>query len=169
MAKDFNIGKLLENVVDEMLEGMQVIDFDWKYLYVNATVAKQAHTTKEALIGKTMMEAFPGIEKTPLFKQMEKVMRKQVSVRMENEFIFPGGEVGWFNLYIHPVQEGIMILSVDITDRKRAEMELNEKIKELDVWLQSTVDRELKMIELKQKITILRQFAPQPIQPPQEL
>ena len=43
---------------------------------------------------------------------------------MENEFTFPDGTVGWFELKISPVPEGIFILSMDITERKRTEDEL---------------------------------------------
>jgi PAS domain S-box-containing protein len=41
---------------------------------------------------------------------------------------------------------------VDITERKKAEKELNEKIDELEKYKKLTVDRELKMIELKKEI-----------------
>ncbi|MFH1722444.1 MAG: PAS domain S-box protein [Candidatus Altiarchaeota archaeon] len=40
----------------------------------------------------------------------------------------------------------------DVTDRKRAEEELNKRLSELERFQKVTVDRELKMIELKKKI-----------------
>gem|GEM_PF-1328254 len=44
----------------------------------------------------------------------------------------------------------------DITDRKRAELQLKNKLEELERYKKVTVDRELKMMELKNEINILR-------------
>ena len=35
--------------------------------------------------------------------------------------MFPDGSKGWFDLRMSPVPEGIVILSVDVTERKRSE------------------------------------------------
>ncbi len=150
------IEKLLQNVVDEMLEGLQVISPDWRYVYVNDTVARQGKTAKEKLIGRTMMECYPGIDRTPLFEQLKKSMEARVNIRMENEFAYPDGSKGWFQLFIHPVNEGIMILSVDITDRKLAEEALRNKIEELDNLINVAVSREVRMAELKRTVFELK-------------
>lgn len=47
---------------------------------------------------------------------------------------------------------GSLILVVDITKRKKAEEKLHKKIEELERWQRLTVDREVKMLELKKKI-----------------
>jgi len=47
---------------------------------------------------------------------------------------------------------GIQAIARDITERKRAERELQERMGELEKWHKLTVDRELRMIELKGKI-----------------
>ncbi len=47
---------------------------------------------------------------------------------------------------------GIQAIARDITERKRAETELQERMKELEKWHKLTVDRELRMVELKKKI-----------------
>src|SRR5271157_450910 len=51
----------LQISVDNMIEGCQIIDHDWRYLYVNEAVAKQGRKTKEELLGYTMMQVYPGI------------------------------------------------------------------------------------------------------------
>ncbi len=43
----------------------------------------------------------------------------------------------------------------DITERKQYEEALKEKLEELEKWYKLTVDRELKMIELKNEIRAL--------------
>jgi uncharacterized protein (DUF849 family) len=43
-----------------------------------------------------------------------------------------------------------------VYERKKAEDELKEKIKSLELFQKATVDRELKMVELKKEIEELR-------------
>lgn len=112
------------STLDNMLEGAQIIDRNWTYVYVNDVVAQQGKKTKSELLGKTMMEAYPGIEKTELFGVVKKCMGERTHRLMENKFIFPNGSVGYFELSIQPVPEGLFILSYDITERVQAEKEL---------------------------------------------
>lgn len=117
----------INDVMDSMSGGGQIIDFDWRYLYVNKTlIAQSGYATKEDLLGFTMMEKYPGIDDTELFGILRRCMEERVPHRMENEFTFPDGSIGWFDLSIQPVEDGIFILSYDISDRKRAEQKLAE-------------------------------------------
>src|SRR5215207_593746 len=115
-----------QHVLDAMMEGCQIIDFDWRYLYVNDVVAAQGKNTREQLLHRTMMEVYPGIENTELFASLRQCMQDRTPTRLENQFLFPDGSVGWFELSIQPAQEGIFILSTDITERKRAEEKLQQ-------------------------------------------
>ena len=116
----------LQATLDYMIEGVQIIDYDWRYIYVNDAVAKQGKKTKKELIGFTMMQAYPGIDKTEMFNHLINCMTNRVSARIENEFTFEDGSKGWFELRIEPVPEGILIFSVDITKNKANEAELNK-------------------------------------------
>lgn len=118
--------KRYRNTLDKMLEGVQIIGFDWKYIYVNDALAKQAKYPKEELIGYTMMEKYPGIENTDLFQNFEQCFKERVPIHVENEFTFPDGSTGWFELSFQPVPEGVFVLSVDITQRKHQEEEIRQ-------------------------------------------
>jgi PAS domain S-box-containing protein len=123
--------KRYRTTLDNMLEGCQIIGFDWRYLYVNKAVALQGKQTKEDLLGRTMMEVYPGIEQSDLFTVLRRCMQERVAEQMENEFFFPDGSKGWFELSIQPVPEGIFILSYDITEHKEAETALRQSKTEL--------------------------------------
>lgn len=121
-------------VLDAMMEGCQIIDYHWRYLYVNGVVAEQGKNKPEDLLNHTMMEMYPGIEKTELFGILSRCMEHRTSHRFENQFQFPNGSTGWFELSIQPAEEGIFILSTDITERKQAEQKLarqNQRLKAL--------------------------------------
>ena len=149
-------GALLHEVLDQMLEGFQVIGSDWRYRYANQTVADQGKRSANELIGKTMMECYPGIEDSPTFIHCKKAMDERIDTTVDNEFVYPDGSIGWFKLFVHPIEDGILILSVDITQQKKLELELHDKIKEVDILMNSTVDRESRMSELREEIHNLK-------------
>ena len=113
--------KRLRSTLDNMMEGCQIIGFDWTYLYVNASAATQRWRTREEMVGRKMMEIFPGVEKTKDFGELRRCLEKRVAHSMESEFLLPDGRKAVFDLRIRPVPEGVFLLSYDITERKRAE------------------------------------------------
>ena len=123
-------------MLDYLQEGFQLIDNDYKYMYVNNAVVKQSkYACKEDLIGFTMWEKYPGIDKTPFFKILCDCMNNKTQQVMENEFDFPNGSKGIFELKILGVPEGVIVLSTEVTDRKRAEIEKEEHIDELEAMM----------------------------------
>ncbi|HTJ51387.1 MAG TPA: PAS domain-containing protein, partial [Cyclobacteriaceae bacterium] len=112
--------------LDKMLEGVEIIGFDWRYIYVNETYEKQVNHTKEELVGYTVMEKFPGIEGTVIFKKIQQCFDERKAIYLIDSFTFPDGKTQWFEMSFQPIPEGVFILSVDITERKNAE----EKIKQ---------------------------------------
>jgi PAS domain S-box-containing protein len=113
-------GNVAQDVLESLLEGCQVVDRDYRYLYVNDTVATQGQRSKDQLIGRTMMECYPGIENTPMFEMLRRCMADRRHDRLENEFTFPNGTKGWFELRFVPVPQGVCILSLDVTEQKRS-------------------------------------------------
>src|SRR5690349_5256832 len=149
-----------QDVLDHMLEGAQIISFDWRYLYVNDSVIRQARLGREELLGHTMLEAYPGIENTDLFKVLRRCMEERIPHLMENEFAFPDVESRWFELSIQPVQEGLFILSNDITTHKRSEESLRLLNQELEQRVaQSTSELRLMNEQLANELFQREQLA----------
>lgn len=135
MTGELHEKKSNETTLDTLIEGFQLISFDWRYLYVNDAVVKHSKYSREELLGYTMMEKYPGIEKTPMFDMLKVCMHERKADYFENEFTYPDNSKGWFELRIQPVSEGLFILSIDITERKRIEENKKEYIKGLEEML----------------------------------
>ena len=108
-------------VLDSLHEGMQVLAPDWRYLYVNEAAASHGRRTPEELLGRTLLECYPGIEQSKVFEVMQRCMEQRAADTVENLFKYEDGTEAWFELRIRPCQEGIVVLSLDVTDRKRLE------------------------------------------------
>lgn len=126
--------------LDSLMEGGQIIGFDWRYLYLNNAAAAQFKRSKEELVGHTMIEMYHGIETTEMFAFLRECMHKRVSGRMENLFEFPDGSKEWFELSFDPVPEGIFVMSLDITQRKRSEQAMQENEKRFRALIENSND-----------------------------
>lgn len=128
---------LSRSTMDTMLEGCQVIGFDWRYLYINNSASIHNKRDKEELMGKRYMDMWPGIEQTHIFSLIKDCMENRNTHQLENKFEFPDKTIGWFDLSIQPVPEGVFILSIDITDKKLAEKELRDNQEKFKIVFES--------------------------------
>ena len=126
--KNYKPSFVVTTVLDNLLEGFQIISRDYRYLYVNNAIAIHGRRSKEELLGNKMMDVYPGIEKTEVFAKIKKCMEESSSITMEHEFVFPDHSKNWFELRLQPIPEGVFILSIDISERKLNEE--NAKAKE---------------------------------------
>jgi len=114
----------LDQVVEHLAEGLQVVDREYRYLYLNRVAAEHGQTTPEELVGRTMMEAYPGIEDSEMFAVLRRVMEERRPAQLENEFPFSDGTTRWFDLRMAPVPDGVVILSVETTQTKELTRQL---------------------------------------------
>ena len=119
------------NTLDDMLEGCQIIGFDWKYLFINGAAELHNRRPKEELLGKKYMDMWPGIEETNVFKLIEDCLLNRNSHKFENKFQFPDGSLGWFEISIEPITNGVLIFSNNITNQKQAQLALDNSLKRL--------------------------------------
>jgi PAS domain S-box-containing protein len=110
--------------LDSLHEGLQILSPEWRYLYVNEAVARQGRRARSELLGQSMLECYPGIERTPMFTTLRRCMTERRADTIENEFAYEDGQRTWFELRIRPCRAGLVIASLDMTDRKSVERRL---------------------------------------------
>lgn len=140
--------------LENLMEGCQIIGRDWCYLYINAAAAGHNRKAAQGMVGRTIMDCFPGIEDTAVFAVMRLCMNGGAAREMDNEFVYPDGSRAWFHLIIQAVPEGVFILSADITAKKAADAALRRRQEELRVlfdlipamiWFKDTDNRLLRV------------------------
>ncbi|MEI6877040.1 MAG: histidine kinase dimerization/phospho-acceptor domain-containing protein, partial [Spirochaetota bacterium] len=109
--------------LENMYEGCQIVDQDYRYHFVNDAAAAQYRMPREKLIGRTMAEARPGIELTQLFEAIRNCMLSGEGRHFDSFLAFPDKSSTWFEFSVQRAPEGVFILSSDISERKRADAE----------------------------------------------
>lgn len=128
------------STVDNIVEGCQLLSHDWRYLYLNDTAAAHNRRPNAELLGRTMPEAWPGIEQSEVFAMLRRCMVERVPLHGETLFTFLDGATNWFDVRCQPVPEGIFVMSIDISDRKRAQAEAEQARRAIDRILESVTD-----------------------------
>lgn len=142
--------KRYRTTLDNMMEGCQIINFNYRFTYINDAALKQIHRSRSDLIGHTIMEIYPGIEKSEFFIQLKKCMDERSTHYIENDFAFLDGSSGWFQYALEPVPEGVFILSTDITKEKKLNSELIKHKEHLeDIVAERTAELEAANKELE--------------------
>ena len=144
----------LRTTLDCVMEGCQLVGFDWRYLYLNGAAAIHNRRPNEELLGRKMTEVWPRTKNNAFFAMLQRAMVERVALHEETEFEFPDGNKGWFDVRCQPVPEGLFILSIDIGARKRHEREL-ERLRRLYAALSQinqAIVRMPKRDELFQKV-----------------
>jgi len=120
--------KTLEN----MVEGCQIIGYDWRILFANQPANSRYHCSKGDFLGRTIFECQPGIEETELYPLLQRCMQERTSHKLIDHPVDPDGSESWYELSIQPAPDGVFILSEDISERKQAELEILKLNSELE-------------------------------------
>jgi PAS domain S-box-containing protein len=148
--------KRYRSLVEDINDGYFIIQ-DRKFVYVNQAFADLSGYKKEIMLGKDFSRFFP----REYLKRLSKDGLKGKGVREhvgQNEFEISRKDGENLVLEIrsrvidYNGRSAIAGICKDITERKKAEMGLREKVEELEKWYQVTVHREIKMTQLKKRI-----------------
>ena len=144
--------KRYRSLVEDINDGYFIIQ-NGKFVYVNKAFANLLGYTKKIILRREFSRFLPqkyleGLSKDDLKREQDR----------EHEFEISSKDGGDLVLEIrsrvvdYDGRSAIAGICKDITERKRTEMALREKVRELERWYELTVDREVKMTRLKKRI-----------------
>jgi PAS domain S-box-containing protein len=112
-------------------------------------------TKKEDIIGKNMLDISPGLKETGRHDRYLEVTNTGKPFFADD--LVPHPRFGDRHLAVKAfkVSEGLGIVFADITERKRVEEALAQRVEELERFHRLAVGRELRMIELKRQVNEL--------------
>ncbi|MCX7944300.1 MAG: ATP-binding protein [Deltaproteobacteria bacterium] len=110
-----------EEILDLIPEGIQILDKELRYVFVNKAFANQSGETVERLIGKGIEEVYPDIKGTELQRKILNSVKNNTIEELTSETVTPGGRKGYFLIKITPYDNMVIILSSDISAHKQRE------------------------------------------------
>jgi len=152
--KEQRYRSLFENMMDgfahcRMLFDEQNNPVDFVYLDVNKSFEQL--TGLKNVVGKKVTEVIPGIKEShpELFDIYGRVALTGKSERFEIHF---KPLAIWLFISVYSPKQGYFVAVFDnITERKKSESELMQRIEELEQFRKVTIQRELRMEELKRR------------------
>ncbi len=138
-----NLFQQYKMLVESITDSVYVLDMDWNYILVNEAAAKLVKLTIDEMLNNNLIDLFPRIEETQFFKVYKSVMETKKMERIRNEFTYPDGRYGVYEVSVYPIPEGILCIARDITEEKEIERKLKkseEKYKILANELEMILD-----------------------------
>ena len=108
---------LLESITD----AFYALDRQFRFTYVNQRALDYFKKERAELLGRRIDEVFPVLRGTPIETHLQRALCEQCSEAFE---ILSPVAGAWLELNIYPAGQGLAIYFRDISDRKRAEQEL---------------------------------------------
>jgi|GEM_PF-1988120 len=150
--------------------GLALLNSELRYVQLNTALAEMNGLPVEEHIGRTVREVLPRFAPLiePFFQKVLATNESFPNVEFAGETPQQPGVQRFWVESIFPVAGrmnspgGIGIIVVEITERKRAEMEIQNQLKELQRWHEAMLGREDRILALKQEVNELLTQLQQP-------
>ncbi|HEY1994002.1 MAG TPA: PAS domain S-box protein [Edaphobacter sp.] len=126
----------LEQIFDSDADSIVCIDRNWNCTFANRAALSILKTDK--LVDENLWERFPSNRQEPFRSNYLAAMEQRIAT--EFEAYYPEPLDIWFKVSARPYEDGIIIFSSDITDRKGAEFLRDTSIRQLRQVLETTTD-----------------------------
>ena len=115
-----------DEVFSGMAEALCIVDHDFMVVEMNAAAVALNKRPLHEMLGKSHWELWPETSNTAVGRLYRKAMSERVTTTLENRWIDPVGNVGWYELTAQPVARGLALYIRDITIKKAAEEEVRQ-------------------------------------------
>jgi PAS domain S-box-containing protein len=117
--------RALAEVLEAIGDAVYAMDRDERILFANRRALELWGKTSDEVVGRRLLEVFPGIADGEPYHAYRLVLRTRAPVHIET--VAPALDNRWIGLDVHPgPQGGLVVVFRDIDDHKRAEAALRE-------------------------------------------
>lgn len=127
--------ELYQNLLEGISDSFISYDFNWNVIYANEKVSAILKQHVEDFVGKNLWEWFPSLVNTEVQEVYQRVMSDRKPEQIEFRSKLSGN---WLEVRVYPSFEGISVFSTDISQRRKAEEELNYQKRLLQTVTENT-------------------------------
>lgn len=139
-------------IVESIQDGFMVLDSDWRITFLSPRGDEiVAPLGRAEVLGRSLWEAFPEVLGTVFEEGLRRAARDRAMTAVEG--YFPPLEA-WFDVRAYPSDEGLSILFLDITERKRGEERQRLLMRELDHRAKNALNVVQSVVQLTRADTI---------------
>jgi PAS domain S-box-containing protein len=131
--------KLAYTVLNRLDEAVVLVDREWRCRYLNDASLQNLNKSREEVLGHLIWDIHPDLIGTK-FAELYKAAKKTGRKYEVEEYFAPFQR--WYRVKVYPLDDGLIILSKDITARKTAEAqrELSDSIINASLDVIATID-----------------------------
>ena len=111
----------LTGILESVSESFIAVDREWRILFANKRVLEKTVRKLDDVIGKNLWELEPAAKESEFYVQYQRVMRDGVPAHFEMQYA-PNN--AWYEVHVYPNEQGLVAHILDITDRKRSQIEM---------------------------------------------
>ncbi len=133
-------------LTERISDAYYAVDNEFNLTYWNDEATSRLDAPAEDVIGKSIWECFPDFEGTVVEEKFHEAMESQEPTACE--YYYEPADY-WTQLQVYPDEDGLAVISKDITDRKEHEAQLersNERLQEFAYILSHDLQEPLRMV-----------------------
>jgi PAS domain S-box-containing protein len=127
----------LASVLSTVNDLFLIFDRDLRYTYANDRMVEASGIPRERIVGRTLQEVFPDTSGTLFERELRRALDEQVPVHFE---FYHASYGRWFDNRAYPSGDGLVLVTTETTDAKRAEQAIRRQAGMLEAVLSTTVD-----------------------------
>ena len=120
----------INDILESISDGFYATDEKWTVTYWNNTAEQLLKKQREHIVGFRLWDQYPGLLGTPFEEYYNKAMYEKVTT----SFVYYYEPLNaWFDITAYPSKNGISVVFRDLSELRRLNSELDQRIKELNV------------------------------------
>jgi serine phosphatase RsbU (regulator of sigma subunit)/PAS domain-containing protein len=110
---------LVARVLEAMPAGFYSLDREWRFTHVNAEAERLLGSSREALLGRVLWDAFPAAVNSVFEDSYRAAVRSGQPIAFDA--YYPAPLDGWYEFRAWPSPDGLSVYFLEVTERRRVQ------------------------------------------------